>query len=142
MARLQAEQSGKTYSIDPANPASALQASIFAQRQAEYLQSINDFDARINSGRSSILGSRQAATNYKQRLDVASQVEQAQKDLQTKGFGRKLTLLAATDARVEMERLTSESQTAAAQGEHESRPSRRSAPSSPASGGTTWRPSW
>ena len=67
VARLKAEQAGKTYVADPASPDSMLQASIFAQRHAEYLQSINDFDARMQSDEAVIARNRQNTADYAQR---------------------------------------------------------------------------
>lgn len=113
VARLEAEQAGKTYRADPASPYSVLQSSIAAQRRAEYLQSISDFNARMRSDTSIIERNRQDAADYQQRLALARQTEQAHEILQSKGFGSKLALLNATDSRVEMERLASESQNAA-----------------------------
>lgn len=119
VARLKSEEAGGEYLADPNSPYSVLQASIFGQRKAEYQQSINDFDARIGSDQSVIAGARENATNYQQRLDVASQVEQAQIELNQKGFGRKMSLLSATDSRIEMQRMASESQNAAAHAQHD-----------------------
>ena len=99
----------------PSSPYSVLQASIWTQRQAEYRQSINDFAARMGSDASVIERNRQDAANYQQRLALASQAEQAHIQLQQQGFGSKLSLLNATDARVEMQRMLSQSQNAVVQ---------------------------
>ena len=89
VARLKAEQAGKPYVADPAAP-DPLQASIFDQRQAEYQQSINDFDARIQADQAVIARNRQDAVDYQQRLALAAQAEQTQVELQQQGFGRRL----------------------------------------------------
>ncbi|HKT54345.1 MAG TPA: HlyD family type I secretion periplasmic adaptor subunit, partial [Caulobacteraceae bacterium] len=119
VARLKAEQAGKVYVADPASPDSVLQASIFAQRHAEYMQSINDFDARIASDDSVIARNRQNTADYQQRANLASQAEQTQVELAREGFGRKLSLLSSTDARLEMQRMASESQNAAVGAQHD-----------------------
>jgi HlyD family type I secretion membrane fusion protein len=119
VARLKAEQDGKPYVADPASPSSVLQAAIWAQRQAEYHQSINDFDARIRAAASAVQRSHQDALDYQKRLQVASQVENAHLELQRQGFGSKLSLLSATDNRVEMGRMAAESRNGAAQGQHD-----------------------
>jgi hemolysin D len=119
VARLKAEQAGKPYVADPTSPDSVLQASIFAQRHAEYMQSINDFSARIQSDEAAIARNRQDTADYAQRADLASQAEQTQIELAKEGFGRKLSLLSSTDARLEMQRMASDSQNTAAQAEHD-----------------------
>src|SRR5579863_2378900 len=54
VARLKAEQDGKPYVVDPTSPDSVLQGSIFAQRRAEYAESISDFDAKAGADRAVI----------------------------------------------------------------------------------------
>lgn len=110
VARLKAEQAGRPYAAEGASPYSVLQASIWAQRQAQYRQSINDFDARMRSDEAVIQRNRQDALDYQRRLEIATQAEQAYSDLQKRGFGSKLALLSATNNRIEMQRMTSQSQ--------------------------------
>lgn len=117
--RLKAEEAGKPYVADPSSPDSELQASIWTERQAEYQQSMNDFDARIRSDQSVIQRNRQDAADYQQRLALARQAEQAHLQLQQQGFGSTLSLLNATDNRVEMQRMLSESQAAASQAQQD-----------------------
>ncbi len=119
VARLKAEQDGKAYVADPKDPDSVLQGSIYAQRHAEYAESVSDFDARMASDRAIIERNRQNAADYEARLGLASQAEQAHLTLQQKGFGSKLALLNATDTRIEMQRMASESQNGAAAAESE-----------------------
>jgi hemolysin D len=119
VARLEAEQAGRAYVADASSPDSQLQAAIFDERRAEYAQQINDYDARLRSASSAIDRSQNDAEGYEKRLALAQQVEQAQLDLQKKGFGTKLGLINATSNRVEMQRVTTESQGAAAQGQHD-----------------------
>jgi HlyD family type I secretion membrane fusion protein len=119
VARLRAEQAGQPYSIDPASPSSEIQASIWRQRQSEYQQSINDFDARIRSANSVVQRAHQDAEDYKKRLGVATELEKMQLTLQSQGFGSKLRTLAATDSRVEVERMMAESQNQTIQAQHD-----------------------
>jgi HlyD family type I secretion membrane fusion protein len=114
VARLKAEQAGQPYVANPNDPDSVLQAAIWTERQAEYRQSVSDFDARIRSDAWVIERSTADATAYRQRLDLARQVEQSHLELQRRGFGSRMTLLSATDNRVEVERMLSESQNSAA----------------------------
>jgi HlyD family type I secretion membrane fusion protein len=114
VARLEAEQDGRAYVADPKSSDSVLQASIFGQRRAEYAESISEFDAKMRSDHAMIERSRQDASQYQQRLALAGQIEQTQQDLQRQGYGRRTDLIAATDTRVEMQRMASESQNTAA----------------------------
>jgi len=113
VARLKAEQNGAAFVVDPTSPDSVLQGSIYAQRKAEYAQSVSDFDAKIAADRSMIERDRQDASGYQQRTDLASQVEQTRMALQRQGYGSKLALLGATDTRVEMQRMAAESRNSA-----------------------------
>jgi hemolysin D len=119
VARLKAEQAGTPYVADPKSADSVLQASIWAQRQAEYAQSMNDFDAKINSAMAVMRRSRDNATNYAERTQYANQVEQTQLELQKEGYGTKLGLISASDARAEMQRVATENQTQAVQAQHD-----------------------
>ncbi|MDB5451134.1 MAG: HlyD family secretion protein [Phenylobacterium sp.] len=119
VSRLKAEQAGQPYVADPASPYSVLQASIWAERRAEHQHTMAEYDARIQSATAAIDRSRQGAANYRRRLEIAQQMEQAQTELERRGYGSKLRMLSATDARVEMNRMTSENTTTAAQGQHE-----------------------
>jgi hemolysin D len=112
VARLTAEQDGKPYVVDPKSPDSVLQGSIFAQRRAEYAESVTDFDARVASDQTMIERSRQNAIDYQQRLELANEAEQTHLALQQKGYGSKMALLSATDTRIELQRMTSESASA------------------------------
>jgi hemolysin D len=117
VARLKAEEDGKAYQVDPKSPDSVLQGSIFDQRRAEYAESVGEFGAKMASDRSLLARGQQDAADYRQRLALAGQVEQMHLELQQKGYGSKLGLINATDTRMEMQRMASESaNTAAAAG--------------------------
>jgi HlyD family type I secretion membrane fusion protein len=115
VARLAAEQAGRPYAVDPASPESVLQGQIWRQRQAEYRQSVSDFDSRIASAQLTIDRGEHDAEAYAERRALASEREAAQVALQQKGFGSRSKLSAATDARIEVARLAAESRTAADQ---------------------------
>lgn len=119
VARLQAELAGKPYVPKDASPDSALQASIWAQRRAEYAQSINDFDARMASDAAAVTRARQDAVDFQHRLEIARQAEQTYLDIQKEGYGSKLNLLNATNNRIEMERMATESQNTSIQGQND-----------------------
>jgi HlyD family type I secretion membrane fusion protein len=115
VARLKAEQAGTTYVVDPNSPDSVLQGSIFGQRRAEYLASVSDFSSRMASDEAVVSREHTDAADYAQRLALAQQAEQTQVELEKEGFGRKLSLLGATDARLEVQRMASESRAGASQ---------------------------
>jgi HlyD family type I secretion membrane fusion protein len=119
VARLQAESEGRDYVVDASSPQSVLQGAIWGQRQAEYRQTLADMEARVRSGSSAVQRSIEDQRNYQQRLALAVQAEDAQQKLVDQGFGRRLSLLTATDNRVEMQRMVSESQESASQSQHD-----------------------
>ena len=119
VARLGAERAGRPFSANPASPYETLQSSIWAERQTQYRQSINDFDARISNAREAIAKSRNDAAGYAQHLAYAKEAEQQQGALQEKGYGSRIRAIAAGDARVEAERMLSQSQSAGEQAQHE-----------------------
>jgi hemolysin D len=119
VARLQAESEGRRYLADKTSPESMMQAAIWEQRNAEYRQTLNDFNAKILSGGSAVARAISDQQNYRQRLALATETEASLAKLQEKGFGRRLSLIAASDNRVEMERMVAESRGMAAQGSHE-----------------------
>jgi HlyD family type I secretion membrane fusion protein len=119
VARLKAEQSGAPYVADNASSYQAMQAQIFNQRQTEYHQSINDFDAKIRSAQTVIAQNAQDARDYRSRLALAKELEQAQITLQSKGFGSRVRTIEATDSRIETGRLMTQSQYQAAQAQHD-----------------------
>jgi hemolysin D len=113
--RLEAEQSGKPYVVYPSSQDSVLQASIYNQRKAEYAESVGDFDAKVGADQAAIRRARQDASDYSQRLALASKAEQNYRALQAQGYGSTTGMLNATDARVEMDRMVSENQNTALQ---------------------------
>ena len=119
VGRLQAESQGRTYVGDTNSPESMLQAAIWQQRNAEYRQTLNDFEAKIGAGDSAVARANSDQQDYQQRLALASEAEGALTKLAEKGFGRRLSLITASDNRVEMERMVADSRGMAAQGRHE-----------------------
>jgi HlyD family type I secretion membrane fusion protein len=119
VARLKAEQADRPYVADPNSSPSALQASIWGQRRAEYQQSIDDFDSRVAAGRSVVKKSDEDADAYTRRLSLAAELEASLTKLQQRGFGSRTQLIAATDSRIEAQRLATESQNEGAQAQHD-----------------------
>ena len=110
VARLEAEHAGKPYAPSSGDSFELLQESVWRQRQAEYLSSLSDFDARIRNSESTITALQQDVATYGKRLKVATELEQMNIALEQKGWGTKVRTLAAMDGRVEIERLMTVSQ--------------------------------
>lgn len=104
VSRLQAEAEGKPFSYTGLDPALSLQSAIFAQRQAERDFRMENYKQKI-SGLVSVVSRNQAdAAAYRQRLGVATDVEDMRKQLEKLQVGSRLNSLAATDSRLEVTR--------------------------------------
>ena len=103
VARLQAQEDGTPYNPDPANPASALQVETYNQQQAEYTDTMQDYAQKISALETNVAGYKAQAAYYRQRLVIASNVEDMRKNLQKLQVGSKLDTLAATDDRVNIQ---------------------------------------
>jgi membrane fusion protein, hemolysin D len=104
VSRLQAEAEGKPFTYTGLDPNLSLQAAIYGQRQAEYNFKLENYTQKIDSLSSTIARAVSDATGYKNRLAVATNVEQMRRDLEKLQVGSKLNTLAAVDNRNEMER--------------------------------------
>ena len=104
VSRLQAEAEGKPFTYTGLDPALSLQAAIYAQRELERSFRLENYQQKI-SGLMATVARNQADTNaYRQRLDVARNVEVMRKELERLQVGSRLNSLAATDSRLEMTR--------------------------------------
>jgi HlyD family secretion protein len=104
VSRLQAEADGQPFTYTGLDPNLALQAAIFGQRQAEYTFKLENYTQKINGLVSAIAKANSDATGYRNRLEVATNVEKMRRDLERMQVGSKLNTLAAMDNRAEMER--------------------------------------
>jgi hemolysin D len=100
--REQAEAQGKPFTYTGLNPDLALQAAIFAQRQAEYNYKLQNYSEKIDELVAEIKRSNSDAQGYQDRLDVAKNVESMRRQLERLQVGSKLETLAAMDNRAEM----------------------------------------
>jgi hemolysin D len=119
VARLEAERAGKPFKASADDPASQLQEGIWRQRQAEYTQSVADFDARIHSTEAAVMRARQDVDYYTKRLGYAAKIETMATTLEAHGYGSKLKSAQASDSRVEMARYLSESENTFKQSSHD-----------------------
>jgi hemolysin D len=104
VSRLQAEADGRPFIYTGLDPNLSLQSAIFAQRQAEYSYKIENYTQKVNSLASAIARANSDAAGYRNRLQVATNVEQMRRELERMQVGSKLNTLAAMDNRAEMER--------------------------------------
>ncbi len=103
VARLQAEENGLIYNPDPSNPASALQVSTYNQQVGEYSATVQGYQEKIDEAQTNIAGYAQQVAYDRQRLGVATNVEDMRKDLQNLEVGSKIDTLAATDDRLSIQ---------------------------------------
>ena len=104
VGRLQAELQGKPFTYTGLDPNMALQAAIFAQRQAEHSFRMETYRQKINGLQTTVQRSVADADAYRQRLGVARDVEKMRTELQNLQVGSRLNTLGAVDNRLEMER--------------------------------------
>jgi hemolysin D len=104
VSRMQAETEGRPFAYTGLNPDLALQAAIFAQRQAEYAYKLQNYQERTDSLVAQIKRANSDAEGYRDRLEVAQNVEKMRRDLERLQVGSKLNTLAAMDSRAEMQR--------------------------------------
>jgi len=103
VAELQAQEAGKPYIPDPANPASALQMQTYNQQTGQYNFTMEDYAQKISELQTQIQGFNSQAAYYRQRLGYAQSVEDMRTKLENLQVGSKLDTLAATDDRVNIQ---------------------------------------
>ncbi len=119
VARLEAEQAGRPYVPKGNGQAELLQLAAWRQRQDDYRQSLNDFDARIASGGALVARSAEDAKNYADHLKIAANIEARMRELEASGYGASLKTLSAQDTRIEATRQVTEARNTAIQGQHD-----------------------
>jgi len=104
VARLQAEEDGKTFAYVGADPNWLLQASIYGHRQAEFQLKVENYKYKLDDLSAVIARSESDIVGYGTREQVAQSVEDMRKYLEERQLGSKINTLAATDTRAEMQR--------------------------------------
>jgi hemolysin D len=102
--RLQAEADDKPLVYSGNDPKWLLQASIYGHRKAQFDAKIDNYQHRLDELSAVISRSQSDATGYRERLNVAQNIEGMRKQLEASQSGSRLNTLLATDTRVEMER--------------------------------------
>ncbi|MGH7043782.1 MAG: HlyD family type I secretion periplasmic adaptor subunit [Acetobacteraceae bacterium] len=104
VTREQAEASDKPFAYVGDDPNLALQAAIFAQRRSEYQYKLEGYKEKIDSLMAAIERANADATGFRDRLQVATEVEHMRRQLEKLQVGSKLNTLAAMDNRADMDR--------------------------------------
>ncbi|PPQ28280.1 HlyD family type I secretion periplasmic adaptor subunit [Rhodopila globiformis] len=104
VARLEAEMQNRPFTYSGTNPDMLLQASIYANRQAEYRFKLENYQQKFDSLQATIARSRSDEAGYADRLQYAKSLEKMRTDLERLNVGSKLNTLAAEDSRAEMQR--------------------------------------
>lgn len=103
VARLEAEAAGERYRPEPGQ-FGALQAAIFAQREAERTFRIENFRQRMRSLSETMQRGEVEAQQLERRLAVAGQIEGMRRELERAQVGSRLNALMSTDSRIEVQR--------------------------------------
>ncbi len=103
VAQLQAQENDTPYTPDPSNPSSALMLQTYNQQMGQYHYTLENYDQQISQLKTQIDGYNQQADYYRQRLGIATNVENMRKKLQKLQVGSQLDSEAATDDRVNIQ---------------------------------------
>jgi hemolysin D len=103
VVRLTAEANDKPFVVGGSEPTWAVQAGLYAQRQAERRFKLEGYAQKITSLQATATKSEQDAASARQRLGVATQVEGMRKQLEHMQIGSKLNSLLATGSRLEVD---------------------------------------
>jgi hemolysin D len=102
--RLQAEAAGRDYRPATADAYTAVQQSIFAQRQLEHGFRRENYSQKIDSLKAAVQRATGDIQAYASRYQVANSVEQKRMELERLQVGSQLNSLAAKDSRLEVQR--------------------------------------
>lgn len=103
-SRLRDESEGRPFKYNGTDPNWVLQAAIFEQRKAQFDLKLENYDHKLRELDAVIARSSSDADGYRERLDVAQNIEDMRKKLEATQTGSRLSSLIAKDTRVEMER--------------------------------------
>jgi hemolysin D len=104
VGRLQAEMENRAFTYTGSDPHMALEAAIFAQRMSEYNFKLEGYRQKADSLSAQVAKSRSDIVGYRDRLNVAINLEKMRNELDRLGVGSKLNTLSAQDTRAEMQR--------------------------------------
>jgi hemolysin D len=104
VGRMQAELENRPFEYTGTDPHLALQAAIYAQREAEYNYKLENYRQKADSLSAQVARAQGDIAGYKDRLGTAFALEKMRNDLDRLGVGSKLNTLSAMDTRAEMQR--------------------------------------
>ena len=103
--RLESEQAGRRYVIPAqgATPYQQLEQAIWLERRTKFAAQISSFQERMSAAQAGISARDRESENFRARLALSREVEAMRTDLLERGYGTKLSALAARDARINAE---------------------------------------
>ena len=102
--RLQAQAQDKPYTAAAGDPASTMQAEIYAHDQAAFQLKLQSYKQKIGELSANVARAEADVKAFRGRLSGAQSIETMRKQLESEGFGSHLNTVLAVDARLEMER--------------------------------------
>jgi HlyD family secretion protein len=103
--RIEAELAGKPFAPSPSHtPDEAIQASLYAQRMAQYQSQLRIYDQDIARLQADIKNTQTTLGFIAQQFGNAKEVEHMRQTLMTREFGSRLTYLDSQNMRVRLER--------------------------------------
>ena len=107
IARCRAEMAGTAFAVPPALPPGALpawsqQKALFDQRASSFASQAQSFDEKIRTTEATVVKLQGDETRYTQRETITQQVEDMRNTLYKSGASSLVSLLQATDARLQL----------------------------------------
>ncbi len=102
--RLSAEAADMPYRPSTSDPASAVQAALHGERQAQYRSQMESYAQRIYSLREQVTRAKGDIKAFTERRDIAADIEARFRNLERLRAGSPVDRLSAQDRRVEIER--------------------------------------
>jgi len=113
VTRLQAQAQGQPYNAIDGDPASQMQASIYAHDQSEFTLKSESYNQKISELGAAVARADADVNAYRGRLAGAAEIERMRKKLEAEQYGSHLSTLLATDTRLEMQRSLADAQQSA-----------------------------
>ena len=102
--RLNAEASGGPYQPTSADPSTAVQLAIFAQRQAQYRYQMESYNQKISGLETQLVRAEQDIKAFGGRAQIANELESKRRELERLQVGSQMNRLIAEDQNIEMQR--------------------------------------
>jgi HlyD family type I secretion membrane fusion protein len=102
--RLTAESSNSPYLPSTSDSATAVQAAIYGQRQAQYRFQMESFAEKISGLQAQLARAQSDVKAFGERLQIAVELEAKRRELERLQVGSQMNRLSAQDQRIEMQR--------------------------------------